>query len=710
MKIFLFTLILLPSLLNSQDQVNDTLFFTKQNLDEVVVTALRASVETPVAFKNIESKDISKVNLGQDIPTILKMTPSLYITSDAGNGIGYSGMNIRGSDGTRINVTINGVPLNDSESHMTYWVNLPDFISSTSNIQIQRGVGTSTNGSGAFGASINILTENFNEISKAEVSSSIGSYDTFKNTFKFSTGTINNRFEFNGRISKILSDGYIDRASSKLDGYFFQALYKKKNTNVKLLTFGGHEVTYQAWYGLDRETINQNRRYNYAGLYYDENGIERFYDKQEDNYKQDHFHVVLNQKINNSWKGNLTLHYTHGRGYYEEYYEDQNLSDYNIISSTQVPSDLISRKWLDNNFYGSIFNFINTTNNYKLIFGGSINNYLGDHFGEVIWARDFGNSEIRNKFYDNYGNKNEFNLFVKFNYKMRDNISLFADIQNRSLDYKALLTGGKYINKKLNFINPKMGLYFKLNNQNQFYVSYSRAHREPTRTDYENGNPFPEKLDDFELGWRFSNNSLNLNVNMYYMDYENQLVLTGEKDEVGYSIRSNVGESYRLGLELDAIFNINNKITLKPNFSISSNKNKNYFFEFDNELKNFGNTDISFSPNIIIGNSFEYSFNSGIKAFFNTKYVGKQFMSNTNDASSLLSSFIVNDLGFSHNLFTNNFVKNARIKLLINNLLDRKYESFGGHYFYNIDNKTYSGAYYYPMAGINFLAGIDLIF
>ena len=710
MKNFLFTLILLSSFLNSQDQVNDTLFFTKQNLDEVVVTALRASVETPVAFKNIESKDISKVNLGQDIPTILKMTPSLYITSDAGNGIGYSGMNIRGSDGTRINVTINGVPLNDSESHMTYWVNLPDFISSTSNIQIQRGVGTSTNGSGAFGASLNILTENFNEISKAEVSSSIGSYDTFKNTFKFSTGTINNRFEFNGRISKIFSDGYIDRASSKLDGYFFQALYKNKNTNVKLLTFGGHEVTYQAWYGLDRETINQNRRYNYAGLYYDENGIERFYDKQEDNYKQDHFHVVLNQKINNSWKGNLTLHYTHGRGYYEEYYEDQNLLDYNIISSTQVPSDLISRKWLDNNFYGSIFNFINTTNNYKLIFGGSINNYLGDHFGEVIWARDFGDSEIRNRFYDNYGNKNEFNLFVKFNYKMRDNISVFADIQSRSLDYKALLTGGKYINKKLNFINPKMGLYFKLNNQNQFYVSYARAHREPTRTDYENGNPFPEKLDDFELGWRFNNNSSSLNVNMYYMDYENQLVLTGEKDEVGYSIRSNIGESYRLGLELDAIFNINNKITLKPNFSISSNKNKNYFFEFDNELKNFGNTDISFSPNIIIGNSFEYSFNSAIKAFFNTKYVGKQFMSNTNDASSVLSSFIVNDVGFSYNLFTNNFVKNTRIKLLINNLLDRKYESFGGHYFYNIDSKTYSGSYYYPMAGINFLAGIDLIF
>ena len=695
----------------SQENTVDTILVNKQNLDEVVVTAIRASSNNPIPFKVLDADDISRVNLGQDVPVILSMTPSVNITSDAGNGIGYTGMSIRGSDGSRINVTINGVPLNDSESHATYWVDLPDFASSISSIQIQRGVGTSTNGAGAFGGSINVSTKKQSQAPKFKLSNSFGSYGTLKNSISFSTGRVGKYFELSGNLSKIYSDGYIDRASSNLKGYFLQGSYYKERTNIKFIAFGGHERTYQAWYGLDQETLSTNRKFNYAGMYFNDDGDQFFYDKQEDNYKQDHYQLIFNHKINPSWRANLTFHYTHGRGYYEEYNEDQNLSDYLIFDNNgEVISDLIRRKWLDNDFYGSLFNFIYEKSSSKLILGGTLNKYFGDHFGEVIWARNAGNSEIRHRYYDNYGNKEEFNLFAKFQHTFNDKLYAFVDLQNRNINYDAELIGGNNINKSFNFFNPKAGLYYKLNSNNEFYFSFARAHREPTRTDYENGNPFPEMLDDFELGWKHKGKKSIYNINLYFMDYNDQLVLTGERDDVGYYIRANVGKSYRAGIEFDGIFFLDDHFTIKPNITFSSNKNSDYLTQFDGSLRNFGKTDISFSPNLIFGNSVEYNLNSKTLLFFNTKYVGKQYMSNTNVESSVLASYLVNDLGLNYNFSIPGFSQDSEFKFLVNNLLNQKYESYGGHYFYDIDNKTYSGSYFYPMAEINFLLGLDFNF
>jgi len=711
MKNLILTVFVFSNTIFSQENTIDTILVNKQNLDEVVVTAIRASSNTPVPFKLLDANDISRVNLGQDIPVILSMTPSVNITSDAGNGIGYTGMSIRGSDGFRINVTINGVPLNDSESHATYWVDLPDFASSISSIQIQRGVGTSTNGAGAFGGSINVSTQKQSQAPKFKLSNSFGSYGTLKNSISFTTGSVGKYFELSGNLSKIYSDGYIDRASSNLKGYFLQGSYDYDKTNIKLIAFGGHERTYQAWYGLDRETLNTNRRFNYAGMYYNADGEEMFYDKQEDNYKQDHYQLIFNHQMNSSWKANLTLHYTHGRGYYEEYSEDQNLSDYLINeNSGQAISDLIRRKWLDNDFYGSLFNFIYEKNSIKLILGGTLNKYFGDHYGEVIWARNAGNSEIRHRYYDNFGNKEEFNLFSKLEFTFSDKLYAFLDLQNRNINYNAVLIGGDNINKSFNFFNPKAGIYYKLNSGNEFYFSFARAHREPTRTDYENGNPYPEMLDDFELGWKYKGKKSIYNINLYLMNYNDQLVLTGERDDVGYYIRANVGESYRAGVEFDGVFYIDDYFTIKPNITFSSNKNNDYLTQFDGSLKNFGKTDISFSPNLIFGNSFEFNIDDKTLLFFNTKYVGKQYMSNTNVDSSVLASYLVNDLGLNHSFSIPGFSDDSKLKILINNLFNQKYESYGGHYFYDIDNKTYSGAYFYPMAEINFLIGFDFNF
>ena len=365
---------------------------------------------------------------------------------------------------------------------------------------------------------------------------------------------------------------------------------------------------------------------------------------------------------------------------------------------------------MDNDFYGSLLNFIYEKNSSKLILRGTINKYIGDHFGEVIWARNAGNSEIRHRYYDNFGNKEEFNLFAKFQYTFNDKFYAFIDFQNRNINYDAELIGGNDINKSFNFFNPKAGLYYKLNPNNEFYFSFARAHREPTRTDYENGNPYPEMLDDFELGWKYKGKNSIYNFNLYFMDYNDQLVLTGERDDVGYYIRANVGKSYRAGIEFDGIFFLDDHFTIKPNITFSSNKNSDYLTQFDGSLRNFGKTDISFSPNLIFGNSIEYNLNSKTLLFFNTKYVGKQYMSNTNVESSVLASYLVNDLGLNYNFSIPGFSQDSEFKFLVNNLLNQKYESYGGHYFYDIDNKTYSGSYFYPMAEINFLLGLDFNF
>ena len=686
------------------------------NLDEVTVNSLRAKDNSPVPFVNISKKDLENTNLAQDLPTLLKNTPSVLTTSDSGSGIGYSSIRVRGSDQSRVNVTINGVPYNDSESMSVYWVNLPDFASSIESIQIQRGVGTSTNGSAAFGGSVNIQTNAASDVALFEINNSLGSFNTVKNSVSFSTGFINDKFELSGRLSRIKSGGYIDRSGSKLRSYFLQGIYKDSNTLIKLLNFAGHEITDQAWFGIDSSTLESNRRYNPAGEYYDKNGNVLYYDNQDDNYKQDHYQLHWNQDYENGWISNFGLHYTYGRGFFE---------NYNLAFDSNS-SDNIDRRWLDNDFYGLIFSFNNNSDNYNAIIGGSYNKYEGEHFGEYLW--NAGSNELSNfkeRFYSDYGNKSELNFYAKLDYYLSKNLSIYGDLQYRNIDYNASITpysvisgyveqGYDKIDKKFNFFNPKIGLNYNHNENNQFYISYARAQREPTRADYANGSPNPEKLDDFELGWRRNFNSFSINLNAFYMLYDDQLVLTGERDINGYEIRTNVGESYRLGLEIDTKLFINSSLDIESNLSISENKNKNLFFSFDGELKNYGNTDIAYSPKFIANNIINFYPNDKTSVSLRSNYISEQFFAQTNSPISKLDSFFTNDLNLSHEIYLNDFVDELKIKLLINNIFDLEYTSYGGYYTYDVPEgnslKTYEGTYYYPQSGINLLLGIDIKF
>ena len=719
----------------SQITEKDSLNIIDVHLEEVVVAAFRASDDTPVTYSEITREELRPFNIGQDIPTLLKYTPGVITHSDSGNGIGYSAMHIRGSDETRINVTINGIPLNDAESLNSYWVDLPDLSSSINNIQIQRGVGTSTNGAGAFGGSINILTDVHSNEPTSEYSTSFGSYGTLKNTFNFSTGLLNDKIEFSGRLSKIESDGYVDRASSNLRSYFIQAIYETDETVLKFLNMAGHEITYQSWYGIDGATLENDRTYNPAGLYTDDEGNIHFYDNQEDNYKQDHYQFHWNQRLNNHWVSNFSLHYTYGRGYYEEYVEDQHMEDYGLDHNDEEEelTDLIRRKWLDNNFYGTVFNFINTTNKYELILGGSWNNYYGKHFGEVIWARHAGESEIRHKYYDLYGDKTELNLYSKLDYHLNEKISLFADLQLRSIYYNASLPGEfathdghvhgnpgdiplEAIDKKYKFFNPKLGVYYKMNSRNEFYFSYSRANREPSRTDFSNGNPNHEELDDFELGYKSKTNNSQSKANLYFMNYTNQLVLTGQIDDVGNRIKTNSGKSYRLGVELEDTRNLGNKISLYTNITGSINKNKDFYYEYDGELKNFGNTDISFSPSLIGVISFNYEVLQNLDLSLNTKYISDQYISNINSALSKLDSFTIVDLNVFYQFPIPDIIDNISVSLLVNNLFNKLYVNHGYHYTYNDtwtdpnQISTIEGVGYYPQATRNYLLGFTFEF
>ncbi len=686
------------------------------SLEEFTVNALRAQKDTPVPFINISKKDLEKVNLAQDLPTLLKNTPSVLTTSDSGSGIGYSSIRVRGSDQSRVNVTINGIPYNDSESMSVYWVNLPDFASSIESIQIQRGVGTSTNGSAAFGGSINILTNAASENASFEINNSLGSFNTFKNSVGFSTGFINDKFELSGRLSRIKSSGYIDRSGSKLRSYFLQGIYKDENTLVKILSFAGHEITDQAWFGVDSSTLETNRKYNPAGEYYDKMGNTLYYNNQDDNYKQDHYQFHWNQSYKNDFKSNFGLHYTYGRGFFENY----------NLAYDSSSSDYIDRRWLDNNFYGMIFSLNKKTDNYNSIIGGSFNIYDGQHYGEYLWSSDSKiSSNFKERFYDDIGDKREFNVYAKLDYYLSEKISIYGDLQFRNINYNSTITpysvisgyveqGYEEIDKNFNFFNPKIGVFYNQNDSNKYYLSYSRAQREPTRADYASGSPNPEKLDDFELGWRGQINNLSLNLNVFYMLYDNQLVLTGERDINGYEIRTNIGKSYRLGLEVDSKLFINPNINIESNISLSENKNNNLFFSFDGELQNFGDTDLAYSPNLIVNNIINFSPNDKVYVSLRSNYVSEQFFAQTNSPISMLDSYFINDLNFTHILSLSNDVNELKLKVLVNNIFDVKYSSYGGYYTYDLPvdqgQKTYEGTYYYPQSGINILVGLDIKF
>jgi len=703
----------------NQEIQTDSLEGTKVILDEVLVQAIRVTKQTPVTFTNLDKDDIAPRNLGQDIPILMNFLPGVVTTSDAGAGVGYTGIRVRGSDATRVNVTINGIPYNDSESHGTFWVNMPDFASSTESLQLQRGVGTSTNGAGAFGASLNLLTDAVADEAYGQISSSIGSFNTLRNNIKFSTGLLNNHIEISGRLSKITSDGYVDRASSELESYFLQAAYKDDNTLVKALLFGGHEITYQSWNGIDAKTLKNDRTFNSAGSYTDEAGNIQFYDNEVDNYKQDHAQLLWNEKLSDTWSTNIALHYTRGRGYFEQYKEDEDFADYGfdeLVVNGDVlnTTDLIRRRWLDNDFYGAVFSANYQKDNLNVILGGGYNSYQGDHFGEVIWARFASNSEIRDRYYEDDSNKTDFNVYTKANYALNDKWSLFADLQYRRVGYLANGEDTGLVDDTFKFFNPKAGVVYDMNANNNFYFSYAVANREPNRNDYESGNPKPEKLNDFELGWRYVSADFQLNTNAYYMGYKDQLVLTGELNDVGAPLRENVGDSFRAGLELDANILFSEKFQLHPNITLSTNKNVDFVFQRDGVLQELGNTNIAFSPNIVVGNRFTYKPAANFQISVLSKYVGKQYMGNIDAEASVLEAYSQSDLNIQYALEFDSIIKSITFSGLVNNIFNEDIVSNG--YFFTFDDdssgslQTFEGAGYYPQAGTNFLLGATVRF
>src|SRR6056297_2683219 len=707
--------------LSAQEEPIDSLEGEKVVLDEVLVQAVRVTKDFPITFSDLDKVELAPRNLGQDIPVLMNFMPAVVTTSDAGAGIGYTSIRVRGSDATRVNVTINGVPYNDAESQGTFWVNMPDFASSTESLQLQRGVGTSTNGAGAFGASLNVLTDGFSEDAFAQIGSSIGRFNTVRNNIKFSTEMLNEHVEISGRLSQLNSDGYIDRARADMDSYFLQGAYKDDNTVVKALLFGGHEITYQAWYGIDAETLERDRTFNPSGIYTDENGVTQFYDNEVDNYKQDHAQLLWNEQINQYWSTNIALHYTRGRGFFEQFREDDDFATYGFepltVNGAEVnTTDLIRRRWLDNDFYGTVFSSNYKKDKLDLIMGGGWNRYEGDHFGEVIWARFASNSEIRDRYYDDTSVKTDFNFYAKANYQLDERWSLYGDLQYRTVGYQANGEETGLVDDTFNFFNPKAGLTFDLNRNNNFYFSYAVANREPNRNDYENGNPKPERLQDYELGWRFVSPSVQVNTNMYFMQYQDQLVLTGALNDVGAPLRENVGDSYRLGLELDANISIGEKFVLRPNAALSVNKNQNFVFQRDGVLEELGNTNIAFSPNVVLGNIFMYSPTTNFQMSLLSKYVGRQYMGNIDSETSVLDAYSQTDFNLQYELKCDGFLKSIVFSGLVNNIFNAKFESNG--YFFTFDDDfsvpdtitTMEGAGFYPQAGTNFLLGATLNF
>ena len=702
MKKFVFVLLAFSLSLSAQESVIDSL--EVQNLEEVIVSSVRVKDNIPIAFNNVSKEEISKRNLGQDIPILLNFLPNVVTTSDAGAGIGYTGIRIRGVNSQSTNVTINGIPYNDAESLGTFWVDLPDFSSSVENLQVQRGIGTSVNGSSAFGASINILTDKISQNPYFESANTIGSFNTVKNNFRFSTGLLNETIEFSGRLSKIDSDGYIDRASSDLKSYFLQLSYKKNKTLLKFLNFGGHEITYQAWNGIDLQTLENNRTYNPSGLYYDLNGEERFHENEVDNYKQDHFQFHWTQSFSENLSSNLGLNLTNGKGYYEQYNENGS-------------EDFITRKWLDNQFYVINYTLNYLKNNNNIIFGSTYSEYDGDHFGETIWSQNSGDIEFTDLFYNGNGLKKDFSNFIKSIYQISNDVSIYADLQLRNIDYQTLGSTSNIdqlvVDKKYSFFNPKAGLNYDINQKNKIYFSLSKAHREPTRSDFENNiNIQPEELIDYELGWKYNAEKFFFNSNLYYMGYKNQLVLTGALDDVGSPIRENSGKSYRMGIELESVYKATNKLNISANISLSENKNVDYKTNYNGVITDWGDTDISFSPNVISSAGIQFSASQDLTFTLLNKFVGNQYMSNTESNISKLSSYSTTDLNILYTIKNSAYFSEIIVTAMINNIFNKEYVSNG--YYYTYDDTwsdpnlitTIEGTGYYPQAKRNFLLGL----
>lgn len=721
----------------AQVNVKDSMRIVK--LEGVEVVSTRASAKTPVAFTNISKKDIKKQNIGKDIPFLISTTPSILTTSDAGAGIGYSKIRIRGTDATRINVTTNGIPMNDAESHELYWVNTPDLASSLEDIQVQRGVGTSTNGAGAFGASINMRTQAIFPQKYAEVSGSYGSFNSHKKTFRLGTGLINDKWAFDARISNIQSDGYRDRASSDLKSYFLQGGYFGEKTSVKLITFGGKEETYHAWDGISKDMLKSNRRYNPNGEIEDSKGnVIGFYDNQIDHYVQKNYHLLINQYLSNTWNLNVGFHYTDGDGYYEEYKNKRSLKEYGLQpfehnGETVKKSDLIRKKFTESRFGGGIFSFNHKGEKLQASLGGGLNYYKNDHFGKVLWVKNYiGDIMPDNHYYDNTGRKTDGNIYAKASFEVTDGLSLFADAQFRHLRYRLSGLSDKWnwtsnpeqlqslsFDEKFNFFNPKLGLSWQINPYHSTYASFSVAQKEPTRSNYTDAlftqKPNAEKLYDYELGYTFNNPCFNAGVNLYYMDYKDQLVLNGKVNEIGRAISENVDKSYRMGIEISLGAQLTKWLRWDINGTWSKNRIKDYVAYFsDSNYKqhtlNWGDTPISFSPSFI-GNSIISANYKGFNASFQTQYSTRQYLDNLGLKDNSLDPFIVNHIHLSYD-FKLPYIKQATVGASVYNLFNLKYET-NGYSQTSIDTEGQILSHdprFYPMAGTNVLAHITLSF
>ena len=684
--------------------------------EEIQLGEVSIVEKLPITVEKVTDKMLQKKNLGQDVPTLLNSATSVSITSDTGTGIGYSSIKIRGLNEQSINVTLNGIPLNNPESQGVFWVNMPDLASSTSSMMIQRGVGTSSNGMASFGASVNIESQNPSTIPFAEANISFGNYKTQKYTIQAGTGKIlNNKLSIDGRFSKINSDGYVDRSWSDLISYDFTALYElNEKTKFRFQNMFGKEQTYQAWSGVDAKTLKNDRTYNFEGEILDENGkVEGFYKNHTDNYRQNHYFLSWLQDFGNNWKSNLTFHYTKGKGYYESYKNNRNLKRYKLDYLTSEKRNLINREYLDNDFYGFNLEVENQKlNDFKVFFGLSANEYDGDHYGNVLWVKgtDFKDKDF--KYYNNRSVKKQLAAYAKVLYQL-NKFELFGDLQYRYVDYDAkYLPNGENdledfrpFSDKFNFVNPKAGLNFKINSSNVMYASYGISHREPLRVDYENNGkrPTAEFLQDYELGYKKSG-QLSLSANLYYMAYKNQLVPTGKLNDVGTPIRENSGKSYRRGVEFDANYKIiPNSLNVFGNITFSENKHDNYKEEVwdtdeNSSVKEYGKTKIALSPDVISAFGFEAVPFKNVLINLTNKYVGEQYLSNTEPADGKLDSYLVSDLLIRYSPKVKG-IKNLEFSFLINNLFDVKYES-NGYY--------YEGGYYFPQAGINVLGGVGI--
>jgi iron complex outermembrane receptor protein len=720
--------------------------------DEVVVLATRADDKTPTTFTNVDKKSIQSQNFGQDLPFLLNWTPSVVTTSDAGTGIGYTGLRIRGSDATRINVTINGIPYNDSESLGTFWVDIPDIASSSQSIQIQRGVGTSTNGAGAFGATINLQTNTRKDQPYAEVISSLGSFKTFRNTLSFGTGLLKEQWVIDGRISNIASDGYIDRAASDLRSYYFSTGFYKGNTMLKAIAFGGKERTYQSWYGVPQSRLNNdveamemtviNEGWNNAQqenlLTSNSRTFNPYtYKNQVDDYGQNHYQLHFSQRVNDALTFNTSIHYTKGKGYYEEYRYDDDIANYGldeiVIDDDGVPADndtvsttdIIRRRWLNNDFYGATFAVTYETDKLNSVLGGAWNRYEGAHFGKILWSA-MTIAPIDYQYYNNLGDKRDYNFYWKNTYQITAKFGGYLDLQYRGIQYTASgienKQNGLNFRKTFSFFNPKMGLVFSPSASQQLYASLSVANREPVRDDFVDspGNaPKPERLLNIEAGYRYTGKNFMLHANYYLMDYKDQLVLTGALNDVGASIRTNVDESYRMGIELEGSIRLSRFFSWNANLTLSRNK----IAEFTEVLYDYGtafdeynevkvphlDTDISFSPSIIAASGFTYRPVKGLEATLLSKYVGKQYLDNTQDNTRVIDAYFINDVRIQYAVATS-FIRQISASLLVNNIFNEVYESNGYTWGYLGGGDAYRENYYYPQAGRNFMVMLTLSF